>query len=159
MAVHPKIAEQLKQDGVKYEIREHTAFRVPIRSPADFGCALGYTIERITKSLLFRGRSIEEFVLAVCSANKKLDLAATAALLNCGHLELATAPQLFSVTGYPPTGVSPLGLEGIRVIIDEGLLAYETILIGGGAIGVEVEMEPTVLVTCVRGMVGRIVRR
>jgi Cys-tRNA(Pro)/Cys-tRNA(Cys) deacylase len=157
--VHPKIAEQLKQHGVKYEIREHTAFGVPIKSPADFACALGYPIERITKSLLFRRSAIEEFVLAVCSANQRIDLAETAGMLNCGRLELATASQLFSATGYPPTGVSPLGLAGIRVIIDEDLLAYETILIGGGAIGIEVEIEPRVLVTCVRGMVRRIVRR
>ena len=155
--VHPKVEERLRQCGVKYHIREHCTFGAPIKSPSDFARVQGYSIERITKSLLLHGQLNREFVLAVCSANKKLDFVGIAKLLNCGRLRLATAEELLSKTGYPTTGVSPIGVDCIKVIVDEGVLAYETILVGSGVVGVEVEIVPNELVTCLKAMVNRIV--
>jgi Cys-tRNA(Pro)/Cys-tRNA(Cys) deacylase len=158
MPAHPKIEQQLKLRGVNHNIREHGACSVPIHSPADFARALGYPLERITKSLLVRGQVNERFVVAVCSANKKLDLAGIAKLLDCGRLELAPAEELRVKTGYPPTGVSPLGLDSIDVIVDEALLTYETILVGGGVVGTEVELAPSDVIACSGAIVAKIVR-
>jgi Cys-tRNA(Pro)/Cys-tRNA(Cys) deacylase len=158
MTAHPRIEDRLRQCGADYRIREHAGWGIAIKSPRDFAHVLGYEIERITKSLLLRERAEAGFMVAVCSANKRLDLAAICKLLDCGRLELATGAELTSKTGYPPTGVSPVGVDGVRVIVDEGLLTYETILIGGGVVGVEIEMAPGTLIDCSRARVGRIVK-
>jgi Cys-tRNA(Pro)/Cys-tRNA(Cys) deacylase len=158
MTIHPKIQERLNQQVETFEVREHAAFGIPIKSPADFARALGYPIERIVKSVLLRGQSSQEFLLAVCSVNKKFDLIAIAKLFHTARLELATAGELLEKTGYPPTGVSPIGVESIPVIVDQGILAYETILIGGGVAGVEIEIAPRDMVACSKAIVGTIVQ-
>jgi Cys-tRNA(Pro)/Cys-tRNA(Cys) deacylase len=158
MSPHPKIIQRLNELNINYQVREHANLGSPIRSPADFAKALGYSIERITKSLLLRGQNNLEFILAVCPANKKLDLAGIAKLLGCGRLELATRDELLEKTGYPPTGVSPIGIEGVRVVVEESLIPQETVLIGGGEVGVEVEIGPKDLVDISKAMVGKIVQ-
>ena len=51
------------------------------------------------------------------------------------------------MTGYPRNGVSPLGLAGgIAVVVDSRLFDYPTILIGGGATAIEIEIAPSDLV-------------
>jgi Cys-tRNA(Pro)/Cys-tRNA(Cys) deacylase len=158
MTIHPKLEERLKQHGETFKVLEHTAFGVPIKSPADFARVLGYPIERIAKSVLLRSQSSQEFVLAVCSVSKKFDLTAIAKLFHTARLELATAGELLEKTGYPPTGVSPVGVEPIPVVVDQGLLAYETALIGGGVVGVEIEIAPRGVIACSKAIVGTIVR-
>jgi Cys-tRNA(Pro)/Cys-tRNA(Cys) deacylase len=158
MTIHPKVEERLKQHDETFKVREHTAFGVPIKSPADFARALGYPIERIAKSVLLRGQSSQEFVLAVCSVSKKFDLAIIAKLFHTVRLELATAGELLEKTDYPPTGVSPIGVDPIPVVVDQGLLAYETILIGGGVVGVEIEIAPRGVIACSKAIVGTIAR-
>jgi Cys-tRNA(Pro)/Cys-tRNA(Cys) deacylase len=158
MTIHPKIEERLKQSGESFEIRKHSAFEVPINSPADFARALGYPIERVAKTVLLRSQSGEAYVLAVCSVNRRFDLAIIAALFGTARLELATARELLEKTGYPPTGVSPIGVDAIPVVLDQGLIPYETILIGGGTVGVEIEISPSGVIACAKAMVARIVR-
>ena len=44
--------------------------------------------------------------------------------------------------GVSPKGVSPLGLGQIPLIVDESLFSHGTMLVGGGAIGVDIELDP-----------------
>jgi Cys-tRNA(Pro)/Cys-tRNA(Cys) deacylase len=44
--------------------------------------------------------------------------------------------------GYPPNGVSPLGVEEFPIFLDEDLMILETVLIGAGETGVEIEIAP-----------------
>jgi Cys-tRNA(Pro)/Cys-tRNA(Cys) deacylase len=158
MTIHPKIEERLKQHSVEYKIQIHASFGVPIKSPADFARVLGYPIERIAKSVLLRGQSNQEFVLAVCSVNKKLNLPAIAARANSARLELATAGELLARIGYPATGVSPIGVDLMPIFFDEALLAYDTILIGGGVAGVEVEIAPRDVINCSDAVIGQFIQ-
>jgi Cys-tRNA(Pro)/Cys-tRNA(Cys) deacylase len=67
--------------------------------------------------------------------------------LAAGRLEIADPDELQQLTGYPRHGVSPFGLDaGISVLIARELLDYESILVGAGAIGVEIEVSPLDLV-------------
>ena len=63
------------------------------------------------------------------------------------RVEVASAEDLSVKTGYPRNGVSPLGLaDGISIVVDRALLDYPSILIGGGATAVEIEIAPADLV-------------
>jgi len=47
--------------------------------------------------------------------------------------------------GYPPNGVSPIGAGELPVLMDEQVFAHQTITVGGGEAGVEVEVDPQAL--------------
>lgn len=65
--------------------------------------------------------------------------------LQCGRLQIASKNDLSGILGYPPKGVSPFGVS-CPVYVDRGIMAFETILVGGGEAGVEIEITPEVLV-------------
>ena len=140
--MHSKVAAALEAAQTPYDIRRHADLGVPIRGPNDFAQALGYPLERITKALLLRCAHAATYALALCSVNKKVNMALIAARLGCKRVELASHAELREALDYPPTGVSPLGADPIPVFMDEALLHFPTILIGAGVPGVEIELSP-----------------
>jgi Cys-tRNA(Pro)/Cys-tRNA(Cys) deacylase len=143
--MHERIAKALSASGAEFRERRHADLPPPIRSPKDFAAAIGYPLSRITKSLFLRDRSSEKFAVAVCSVDRKLDLIKLAAELRSDRLELASPDVLRQFLDYPPTGVSPLGVEAYPVFLDEGIFTFETVLVGGGVVGVEIEIAPDIL--------------
>ncbi len=47
---------------------------------------------------------------------------------------------------YPPRAVSPFGIRNIPLLIDAALLVHDTIIVGSGRIGVEIEINPFALI-------------
>lgn len=137
-----KVIEELRKHTVDYTIHRHDAFSEPIQSPADFAAVLGYELGRITKTLLVRSTAGGQYAMAVAPMGKKVDFRALAALIGVKRVEVAPAPDLAAVAGYPEKGVSPIGVDGVPVFIDEALFDFATILVGAGEPGVEIEMAP-----------------
>lgn len=140
--MHDRIEKILDESGVSYRVRYHKDFPTPIQSPQDFANALGYEISRITKTLLLQAKDQEKFCLVVISSNKRVNLAKVAELMACKRMQMVDQETLLRVLDYPPTGVSPIGAGAIPVLMDEGLMKFETVLVGAGEVGVEVEMSP-----------------
>ena len=147
--MNAKVSEALQAHAGKYCVRRHSDFPQPIRTPADFAAQLGYPLERITKTLLVRSADGRHAVL-VASMGKKVDFTAVARELASKRIEVAPASELLSLTGYPPNGVSPLGIDNLPVLMEEGLFVFDTILIGGGQPGVEIEIDPNILLEITR---------
>ena len=143
----------LLQRGVPYTVRRHSEMPVPIASPHDFARALGYDLGRITKTLLLRDVRERRYAIAVCSAERRLDLQRLAAPMDSTRVQMATREELQDVVGQAPTGVSPIGVDGVPVFMDEALMRYETVLVGGGLPGVEVEIAPAELRDLTRAVV------
>jgi Cys-tRNA(Pro)/Cys-tRNA(Cys) deacylase len=137
----------LARRPVVFTERRHSDFPEPIQTATDFARQLGYELARITKTLFVRSSAGAPFALAVASIGKKTQFSALATQLGVKRVEVASASELTSVTGYPQHGVSPLGVEGIKVFVDSGLLNLSTILVGAGVVGVEIEMKPADLVS------------
>jgi Cys-tRNA(Pro)/Cys-tRNA(Cys) deacylase len=143
--MHPRIKKILDESGVAYRVHFHRDMPVPIRTPQDFASALNYDAARITKTLLLRATDGDTFVVAVLSCHKRLDMKRTAATVEAAHLGMADEQELKRVLDYPRHGVSPVGAVGARVLMDETLFAFPTILIGAGEAGVEIEISPETL--------------
>lgn len=141
--MHSHVTDALAHAGVPYRPRRHADVPGPIRTPADFAAALGYPVARITKTLFLRDAGTSAYALVTCPVPAKLDLAAVTRHLGWRRPQLAAREELLARTDYPPTGVSPLGVPGVPVLLDASLFAFETVLVGGGAVGVEVELAPT----------------
>lgn len=140
--MHKNVAEALKTSGKAYKIHKHADLPKTIKSPKDFAKALGYELNRITKSLFVRSTSGEKYAVVVCPMNKNIDLPVIAESLDCRRVEVARREELKNKIGYPPNGVTPIGVQGFPVFLDESLLKLETILLGAGQVGVEVELSP-----------------
>lgn len=151
--LHSQVLAALEKYCLPVIVHDHSEFGSLIESPMDLSEALGISLERITKSVLLQEQSGELCVLAVCPVNRKIDIKSISRHCGLGRLELAGADVLATRIGYQRRGVSPLGLPGdIAVVIEESLLAFPSVIVGGGNIGIEVELQPRDLV---RGCDGR----
>lgn len=162
--LHPRVFAALSaQATTRYRIWEHAVLTMPVRTPADFAKAIGVDLSQIAKTLFIaeRGRSSElrranphQYYAAICmSVQNKVNFSHAATTLAWSACELAKATELGSLLGFPPGGVSPLGLGALRVFVDQRLLDHETVLVGGGAVGVEIELSPHDLVQITGGSV------
>jgi Cys-tRNA(Pro)/Cys-tRNA(Cys) deacylase len=115
---------------------------MPIRTPQDFANALGYDLSRITKTLFVKGYSPDGYALVVSSVNKKVNFALLASALGSKRVQVARQEDLQEKIGYPPYSVSPLGIKEFPIFLDKDLMKLETVLIGAGTSGVEIEIAP-----------------
>lgn len=141
--LHERVRRHLESAAVAHTVHDHATLPAPVSSPADFAAMLGYPVDRIMKTLICQVRSTGKLVAVTCPVNVRVDFKRVASELDCGRMEVASTEQLETATGYPRLGVSPLGLDdSIIVAIAQQSLTYDTVLVGGGAAGVEVELAP-----------------
>jgi Cys-tRNA(Pro)/Cys-tRNA(Cys) deacylase len=142
--LHKNVRDAISRSQADYKIHDHGDFSSRIETPQDFAAALGYPIQRITKTLFLRSQDRRVYAAGVCSIDNRLDFKSIAKIVGLNHIEVASAEDLGTETGYPVNGVSPLGLaDNITVVIDRLLLDYPTVLVGGGAIAIEIELTPS----------------
>ena len=153
--MHQKVAMKLEDSHLNYTVHQHAKLAVPIRNPQDFANALGCDLGRITKTLFIKGDVPEKYGVAVCSTNKRVDFALLARELKCKRVQVAKREELQEKIGYPPTGVSPLGVDEFPVFLDEGLFDFKTVMIGAGQVGVEIEIAPNDLQSLTKAVVLR----
>jgi Cys-tRNA(Pro)/Cys-tRNA(Cys) deacylase len=147
--LHPRVLGALV--GQSFQVWDHKDLKGVIRSPHDFQVTLGVEAGRIAKTLLLgrRGRRKAttcpcDFAGATLGSNSRINFRVLARMLEWKGCELASEAECSALADYPRWGMSPLGLT-VRILFDEALLHHETIWIGGGRVGVEVELSPRVL--------------
>jgi prolyl-tRNA editing enzyme YbaK/EbsC (Cys-tRNA(Pro) deacylase) len=91
---------------------------------------IGVSIGQIAKSMLFKGKNGEYF-LVVCAGDKKVKSSKLKKIVGI-KTRMASPEETLEQTGYPPGGVCPFGLSGIRLFIDRSLEAYETVYPAAG---------------------------
>lgn len=143
--MHAKVEAHLIRSGAHFKIRRHSDFEKTIKSPYDFAKCLNYDIDRITKTLFLKsGKS--NYLCVVCPVLAKVDFKVISEKLNLSRLQVASQSELADILNYPPMGVSPFGAP-CPVLVEEALLTHQTILVGGGETGVEIELSPDNLVS------------
>jgi Cys-tRNA(Pro)/Cys-tRNA(Cys) deacylase len=135
---------------------EHQSLGKTIRSPSDFAEAIGYELRRIAKTVLLANSSLSadqrmrrphlQYAAACLPTSSRIDLREMAKILNWSRAELSTRHELTSLLDFPPGGVSPFGLGAVPLIFDRSLLLPNTILVGAGIVGVEIEVSSQMLV-------------
>lgn len=141
--VHPRVMSALV--GSPHVVRRHADCPAPITNPRDFAAALGYDVERITKTLLVSSSNGSNTALLIAPAARKVDLHRLARALGCGHLGLVSGVELEHQLGYVRHGVSPLGVSDKAVYMDRSLMKWPTVLVGAGQPGLEIELAPELL--------------
>jgi prolyl-tRNA editing enzyme YbaK/EbsC (Cys-tRNA(Pro) deacylase) len=105
---------------------------------------IGVETGQIAKSILFKGKD-GRFFLVVCAGDKRV-LSGNLKRLTGVKCSMASAEDTLDLTGYPPGGVCPFGLEGIEnllIYLDKSLEEWETVYPAAGtnATGVPVTFQ------------------
>jgi Cys-tRNA(Pro)/Cys-tRNA(Cys) deacylase len=157
--IDPRVQHHIQSLKLSCTIRYHEDFPAGIRTPADFADALGYQLARITKSVFCHSQSKASYALLVGPIDKHIDFKRASQALDVGRLEVASSRELEHMIGYPRLGVSPFGLDSaISVVVARELLGYESVLVGAGVVGVEIEVSPFELVHATNAFVENIAK-
>ncbi len=141
-AIHPRVREVLEKQEVAVTVHRHADLPGNIDGPRAVAEALGWPLHRITKSLFLRCHCHDQYSILVCPVDRRADLAAAAGALGRTRLELASQEELAAYLEYSPGGVSPICPSDAPVLLDESLLEHPAVLVGGGRVEVEIEIDP-----------------
>jgi Cys-tRNA(Pro) deacylase len=93
--------------------------------------ALSVTPGQIAKTLVFIADG--QPLLIVTCGNKKVNTKKMAKVVGARKIKFADAQMVTEITGFPPGGVSPLGLlQVIPIYLDQSLYEYDIVYAAAG---------------------------
>jgi len=108
-----------------------TRFPSTTRTAQDAAREIGCEVAEIVKSLVFLAE--DSPVVVLCSGADRVDETKLKTALGASAVRRATANEAKSATGYAIGGVPPFGHDtDLRVVIDHGLLAFDTVWAAAG---------------------------
>lgn len=121
----------------------HKEFAESTATAVDAAAAIGTTVERIVKSLVFNAG--QDPILVLASGPNRVDTDKLAALLGV-PIRRANADQVRQRTGFAIGGVPPLGhLEPLQTFIDRDLLQYDQVWASAGTPNSVFAIDPNTL--------------
>lgn len=98
--------------------------------------------EQVFKTLVTVGKSKQHYVFVIPS-NCELDLKKAAKASGEKNIEMITQKELLPLTGYIHGGCSPIGMKKpFMTFIDETAQLFDTIMVSGGKIGFQIQLNP-----------------
>lgn len=92
------------------------------------------------------------YYVFVIPVEQELDLKKAAKVAGVKKIEMLPVKELVSVTGYIRGGCSPIGMKKkYPTFIEQSAEKNETIIVSGGKIGVQVKLQPRILLAAVKG--------
>ena len=129
-----------------------TRFPATTRTAQDAARAIGCAVAEIVKSLVFLADGAP--IVVLCSGADRVDEPKLAAALGTSGVRRATADEAKAATGFAIGGVPPFAhASGLRVIVDDGLLAFETVWAAAGLPDAVFPIAPTELMRLSGGTV------
>ena len=108
--------------------------------------ALGVEPACVFKTLLAE-RDGGQLVVALVPVARTLDLKALAAAIGAKRVAMADPAAAERATGYVVGGISPLGQKKrLPMVIDESVLALDTVYVSAGRRGLEIALAPADLI-------------
>ena len=112
---------------------------------------MGQPVERVYKTLVTRGKSGGFFVFVIPVA-AGLDLKKAAKAVGEKSVEMIHVKEINKITGYIRGGCSPIGMKkAFPTVVSQTAEDLPTIIVSGGRIGTQVELNPQTLVELIRG--------
>jgi prolyl-tRNA editing enzyme YbaK/EbsC (Cys-tRNA(Pro) deacylase) len=142
-----KVIDSARELGLEVNVQ-----RLPgaTASPVDAGAAMGCAASRIACCVVYVADG--DPVLCIAGGDCPVDPNLLADALDVAELRPATSAEVRAATGFPASGVPPVGHD-LPVVLDQALLAHATIWTAGGDGHTVVEIEPRRLAACTEATV------
>ena len=103
------------------------------------------------KTLVTEGSDRNHYVFVI-PVREKLDLKACAKAAGVKSIAMIPQKELLPLTGYIHGGCSPVGMKKpFPTFFDETVILFDTILVSGGRVGVQIEADPQDLLKITEG--------
>ena len=128
----------LDKEHIKYQAYDYT--KLNVISGMDVAASLGEDFNHVFKTLVTVDKSGNHYVF-VLPVNKELDLKKCAKAVNEKSIAMELSKNLSALTGYIHGGCSPIGMKKqFKTIIARESQGLETIIVSGGKIGYQIEI-------------------
>ena len=129
----------LKQKKIAFEVVKY----IHEAKGAGFAAkATGYPLEKTVKTLVV-DLGENHYGLALMPGDKQLSMKRLAKSLGTKHATMVDTQTAERITGYFVGGISPFGAkQKLPVVMEEGILRFDKILINGGQRGTMLIMKP-----------------
>jgi Cys-tRNA(Pro)/Cys-tRNA(Cys) deacylase len=137
MTINSPVTELLKQKNIAYEVVEIplSEDKKPVRNLEELLSSKGLDPKSVVRSVVFRGES-GQFALLAVAGGGRADWATLRAHLNEKKARMAEYDEVPEATGYVVGAVPPIALPStVRVLVDNSVKNYETVVIGSGVLG------------------------
>jgi Cys-tRNA(Pro)/Cys-tRNA(Cys) deacylase len=133
----------LRTQGVDFEVLEYEFSEIGAEHAA---AAVGRPLEMVCKTLIVKATG-NAFWIAIIPGDQRFDPRRMASAIGARHADLADGAEAEKVSGYRIGGISPFAMRRkLPVVIEESLLALDSIMVNGGRRGVLIEMDTEELV-------------
>lgn len=132
------VTDLLSQNGYDFQVIDIplSEDKKPIRSLEELLSNQGLDPQSVVRSVVFKGENSGFSVLAVAGGGRA-DWALLRAHLNERKCRMAEYDEVPEATGYVVGAVPPIALPpALRVLVDDSVGQYETVVIGSGVLGV-----------------------
>ncbi|WP_027634517.1 Cys-tRNA(Pro) deacylase [Clostridium hydrogeniformans] len=108
-------------------------------------------VKEVYKTLVAQGQSKEIYVFVI-PVEEELDLKKGAKAAKEKKIEMINVKDITKHTGYIRGGCSPIGMKKLyKTFINESAKDMEKIIVSGGRIGVQIEINPLILLEVIEG--------
>ena len=126
----------------KIPFRFHDYSSMGAISGVEVAAVLGEPVEKVYKTLVTVGKTGTHYVFVVPVA-EELDLKKAAKAAGEKNIEMVKSKELLPLTGYIHGGCSPVGMKKLfPTFIDISAKTQESIMVSGGKIGFQIELNP-----------------
>lgn len=110
------------------------------------------------KTLVAVGKSKANYVFVI-PVDKEIDFKKAAKMVGEKSVELVPVKEIQGLTGYIRGGCTPIGMKKLfHTVIQESAKNYETIIVSGGKLGLQLELSPKDLCKVVKGEYGDVIQ-
>lgn len=131
------VTELLQHESIAYDVIEIplSEDKKPIRNLEELLLKQAIDPQSIVRSVLFKTAS-DKFVLLAVAGSGRADWAILRNHLNERKCRMAEFNEVSEATGYVVGAVPPIALPStIKVLVDDSVKNYETVVIGSGILG------------------------
>jgi Cys-tRNA(Pro)/Cys-tRNA(Cys) deacylase len=137
ISITSPVTELLKHEKIAYGVIEIplTEDKKPVRNLEELLLKQGIAPQSVVRSVLFKTAS-DKFVLLAVAGGGRADWGVLRKHLNERKCCMAEFDEVPEATGYVVGAVPPIALpEDIKILVDNSVKDYETVVIGSGVLG------------------------
>ena len=137
ISINSPVIDLLQHESIAYDVIEIplTEDKKPVRNLEELLLKRGIDPQSVVRSVLFKTAS-DKFVLLAVAGGGRADWGVLRKHLNERKCRMAEFDEVAEATGYVVGAVPPIALpEDIKILVDNSVKNYETVVIGSGVLG------------------------